>query len=97
MVLLWKASQGKTVLIAGDAINGQTEPGGFDGAVEAAFHQVGGIRLRLEGKLTAREMTKRFEPLLDHTFSLILSGHHPDVLITLLSLAILRSSHFSHR
>ena len=77
MVLLWKASPRKAVLIAGDAINGQTESGGFDGALEAPFHQVGGIRLRLEGRLTAREMRRKFEPLLDHTFHLILSGHNP--------------------
>ena len=77
MVLLWKATAKKTVLIAGDAINGQTDAGGFDGEMQAPFHQVGGIRLRLEGKLTAAEMRKRYASLLDHSFDLILTGHNP--------------------
>ena len=77
MMLLWQTPAGKQVLFSGDTINGQSAVGGFDGTVEASWLQVGGIRLRMEGKVDADEMKQRYERLLDVEFDIILNGHNP--------------------
>lgn len=64
-VLRWTASDGTRVLFAGDAINGQTKPGRFDGAVEPFWMRSGSIRLRLPGQVPAETFGARFERLRD--------------------------------
>ena len=75
--LLWKSPSGSRILFAGDAINGQTEPGGFNGAVEAFWMESGRIRLRLDGDVGKEEFEGRFLNLRDVSFDLILNGHNP--------------------
>lgn len=77
MMLLWPAPGGKRILINGDTIYGQSLPGGFDGDHEHFGMQVGGIRLRMEGRVDAEEMRRRFGRVLDLEFDVILNGHNP--------------------
>lgn len=77
MILYWQAPGGKRILISGDAIYGQSSPGGFEGAVAEFWMQVGGIRLRREGIVDKDEMKRSFERLLDLEFDVILNGHNP--------------------
>jgi hypothetical protein len=77
MVLHWQALGGTRILISGDAIYGQSSPGGFEGATEEFWMQVGGIRLLQGGKLGEDEMKRDFEPLLDLDIDIILNGHNP--------------------
>ena len=78
MLLHWQSPETeKGVLFSGDAINGQTNAGGFDGAIEDPFHQVGGIRLRHWGDSSKSHMQQCFKHLLDLRIDLILTGHNP--------------------
>jgi len=80
-VLLWMSPSGKRVLFVGDAINGQTQPGRFDGAVEPAWMRSGTIRLRLPGKVEAPGFEERFGRLRDLGVEWVLNGHNPRPII----------------
>ncbi len=74
--LSWKTPRGKHVLINADTIYGQSRRGGLDGAASSYWMQEGGIRLRMTGKCSRREMRKRYGKLSDLPVDVIINGHN---------------------
>ena len=77
MALSWVSSSGTKVLIAGDSVYGQSEPGGFGGSEIRFWNQVGGVRLYRFGMIGEEELRQSFRRLLNTQFDIILNGHNP--------------------
>ena len=77
MWLYWQTPRGKRVLINADTIYGQSRRGGLDGATSSYWMQEGGIRLRMSGKISHREMRRRYGKLDEVPIDIILNGHNP--------------------
>tara|TARA_B100000700_G_scaffold295633_1_gene358723 strand:+ start:536 stop:838 length:303 start_codon:yes stop_codon:yes gene_type:complete len=65
------------VLFTGDAVDGQTQPDVFNGAVEPFWMQSGPIRLRLYGDVPESVFRERFAKVRTVEADLAFTGHNP--------------------